>query len=164
MAAGSTYTPIATTTLGSATNSVTFTSISGSYTDLVLVIGVAHTSSFDDARLYFNGDSGTNYSATFLIGNGSAASSTRVSNTANNGIFLFGTEISTNIAHIMNYSNSTTYKTALVRANSPSNSVRANVMLWRNTSAINSIEILGGQNFTSGSTFTLYGIAAAYQR
>ena len=39
MAAGSTYTPIATTTLGSAQADVTFSSISGSYTDLVLIIG-----------------------------------------------------------------------------------------------------------------------------
>jgi hypothetical protein len=33
-----TYEPIATTTLGSAAASVTFSSISGSYTDLVLVV------------------------------------------------------------------------------------------------------------------------------
>jgi hypothetical protein len=33
----STYEPIATTTLGTATASVTFSSISGAYTDLVLV-------------------------------------------------------------------------------------------------------------------------------
>ena len=36
MAAGRTYEPIATTTLGSNATSVTFSNISGSYTDLVL--------------------------------------------------------------------------------------------------------------------------------
>jgi hypothetical protein len=39
-----TYEPIATTTLGSATSTVTFSSISGSYTDLVAVFEVTLTS------------------------------------------------------------------------------------------------------------------------
>ena len=38
MAAGSTYTPLATNTLSSSSASITFSSISGSYTDLVLVM------------------------------------------------------------------------------------------------------------------------------
>ena len=37
MAAGNTYVALATQTLGSATATVTFSSISGAYTDLVLV-------------------------------------------------------------------------------------------------------------------------------
>ena len=37
MAAGATYEPIATNTLGSAAASVTFSGISGSYTDLILI-------------------------------------------------------------------------------------------------------------------------------
>jgi hypothetical protein len=45
MAAGNTYTPLATQTLGSAAASVTFSSISGAYTDLVLVLNIKSTSS-----------------------------------------------------------------------------------------------------------------------
>ena len=37
MAAGATYEPISTTTLGSNTNTVSFTSISSAYTDLIFV-------------------------------------------------------------------------------------------------------------------------------
>ena len=157
----STYTPISTTTLVSAQTSVTFSPISQAYTDLVLVLNGALASSFDDARIQYNGDTGTNYSATNLTGNGSSVNSTRYTNTANNGTFILGTENSTNIINIFNYSNTTTYKTSLTRANSPSNQVRANAVLWRNTAAITSITITCGQNFITGTTFTLYGIKAA---
>ena len=42
-----TYTPIATTTLGSAGTSVDFNSISGTYTDLVLVIQLRQRGKYD---------------------------------------------------------------------------------------------------------------------
>jgi hypothetical protein len=66
----------------------------------------------------------------------------------------------------MNYSNSTTYKTVLGRSNRASSDTAADVGLWRSTSAITRIDLaMGGSfptnNFASGSTFTLYGIAAA---
>jgi len=72
-----TYEPIATTTLGSATASVTFSSL-GSYTDIVLVCSVQSASS-GDARINirFNGDTASNYSGTFMYGDGSAAGSGR---------------------------------------------------------------------------------------
>jgi hypothetical protein len=62
----------------------------------------------------------------------------------------------------MNYSNATTYKTALART-SEDGVAAAYVGLWRSTSAITSITIDKGSsdNFASGSTFTLYGIKAA---
>ena len=76
MAAGNTYTPIATNTLSSATASVTFSSISGVYTDLVLVITpTIPTGAYDILMRVGNGtvDSGTNYSVTRVSGTGSAA-------------------------------------------------------------------------------------------
>ncbi len=44
-----------------------------------------------------------------------------------------------------------------------SGQVEANVSLWRNTAAITTIQVRnnGSYNFTSDSTFTLYGIKAA---
>ena len=58
----STYTPIATQTLGSAAASVTFSSIPQGYTDLVLVDNVKSASGAGDSELdvRFNGDSGSN--------------------------------------------------------------------------------------------------------
>jgi len=170
MAAGATYEPIATTTLGSAQASVTFSSL-GSYTDLVLIVQAKSSNSTDDPQLYFNSDTGSNYSLTFLQGNGSSASSSRYSNTS--GGFYCGRPgytsagFTTTIFNIMNYSNSTTYKTVLLRSNANDNTVNYNaaeaaVALWRSTAAITSFTIDGGTgNIASGSTFTLYGITAA---
>lgn len=168
MAAGSTYTPIATTTLGSAQTTITFNSFSG-YTDLVLVCNWAQ-SAVGSCWIRFNSDSGTNYSFTELRGNGSAASSTRLSSTAQSywayNVFPDTSYTANAIISIQNYSNATTYKTFLSRANANSGSfagTSAIVGLWRSTSAITSIEldIDGSATYNTGSTFTLYGIAAA---
>jgi hypothetical protein len=164
MAAGATYTPIASQTLGSAAASVTFSSIPQGYTDLVLVDNAKSASGGGDSELdvRFNGDSGSNYSTTFLYGNGSSASSGRASNQSYIYISRTDETAGLGISHFQNYSNSTTYKTVLSRGNS-TNYVFAWVGLWRSTSAITSMTFTrnGGLNFTSGSTFTLYGIAAA---
>jgi len=167
MAAGSTYTPIATTTLGSSQSSVTFSSISG-YTDLRLVINTG-TSIAAYPFIQFNGDTGTNYSLTELLGNGSSASSSRGTNMTHIQTYNVNTNTSIDTMmswDIMNYSNSTTYKTVLSRANAAGNGTNAIVGLWRNTAAITSIYIgcinSGvARTFNTGSTFTLYGIAAA---
>jgi len=168
MAAGSTYTPIATTTLGSAASTVSLTSISGSYTDLVLVVSARMTGGggASAVQLQFNGDTGSNYSITTLNGDGSSATSSRASSQTSLSMGL-ATDASgqqaTSIFQIQNYSNATTYKTVLSRANIAGDRVRAQVGLWRNTQAIDSILILnnGGTTFVAGSTFTLYGIQAA---
>jgi hypothetical protein len=166
MAAGSTYTPIATTTLGSDTASYTFSSISGSYTDLVLISNVKVSSAGEAVQIRFNSDTGNNYSYTQLSGNGTAASSSRASSTSVIYISNDGsaTNYGTAITHIMNYSNTTTYKTTLGRFAEASATSWADVGLWRSTAAITSLTInVSGtsKNLSSGSTFTLYGIAAA---
>ena len=63
----------------------------------------------------------------------------------------------------MNYANTTTYKSIIGRANRADSGVDAAVALWRSTAAITRIDIKlkNGGSFTAGSTFTLYGIAAA---
>ena len=162
MPAGSTYTPIATTTLGSAQSSYTFTSISGSYTDLVLVYN-GSSASAGNLALQFNGDTGTNYSVTILFGDGSTAGSARVSNDTSANLAGSNTSNNTATISIMNYSNSTTYKTALGRGMRTGDQVVAKVALWRNTAAITSVKVImdNAANFQTGSTFTLYGIQAA---
>ena len=62
MAAGSTYTPIATQTLSSSVSNITFSSISGIYTDLILIVNIAETPSIGSFVFRVNGDSGNNYS------------------------------------------------------------------------------------------------------
>jgi hypothetical protein len=164
-----TYDSLATTTLSSAQSSVTFSSISGSYTDLVLIINAKGTG-FSGSGTYpyvrYNSDSGTNYSRTYLAGNGSSASSSRGSSEnlqyLVGGTYVDGSFTYNSITQFMNYSNSTTYKTMLSRANNASVQVDALVGLWRSTSAITSIVIYSSSgNFDIGSTFTLYGIKSA---
>ena len=163
MAAGPTYTPIATTTLGSAASSVTFSSISGTYTDLILIAMATNPTGDSDLCIRFNSDTATNYSSTFIYGTGSSAASVR--NSSVSRMRIGRTDAGSaypNIIQIQNYSNSTTYKTAISRSQN-SSLVLANVGLWRSTAAITSITIIdeNSYNFSIGSTFTLYGIAAA---
>ena len=107
----STYTPIATQTLGSAAASVTFSSIPQGYTDLVVVIGSATFSANSSLYFQYNGDTGANYSSTRLTGNGSSASSSRT--TSANGAQIGGGDglsssvMKTCIIQLQNYSNST---------------------------------------------------------
>jgi hypothetical protein len=62
----------------------------------------------------------------------------------------------------MNYSNATTYKTIINRGNTASSTVITRSGMWRSTSAITSITVNNdASNYLAGSTFTLYGIAAA---
>ena len=162
----STYTPIATTTLGSAQATVDFNSISGSYTDLVLVMNVKGSTT-NYCQLRFNSDTGSNYSRTVLAGTGTSAVSLRSTSSARIDIDSYASNSSTDfnkniIVQIQNYSNATTYKTLLSRANNASDGVDAIVGLWRSTSAITSINLaLNTGTYAIGSTFTLYGIKAA---
>jgi hypothetical protein len=163
-----TYEPIATTTLGSATSTITFSSIPATYTDLRLVI----TSTVSDAAGYiglrFNSDSGTNYSYTQLKGDGSSAATN--STTFSDTLYLGSSgSPSTTIPYlqtvdVFSYSGST-YKTALVTTSQDRNGsgeVIRQSGLWRSTSAINAILIrVYTGNLNAGTTATLYGIKAA---
>jgi hypothetical protein len=157
----STYQPIATTTLGSAQSSVNFSSFSG-YTDLVLVVN-STGSGTSYARIRFNSDTdNSKYSTTILDGDGSSATSLRYSNNVYSIMYgTINTTVGTQIVHIMNYANTSTYKTVLARDNSTLRT-RANVGLYQSTSAITTIELTApdAPNFAAGSTFTLYGIKA----
>jgi len=160
-----TYEKIATTTLGSDSATVTFSSISSAYTDLVIVCNFGNTASDVVSFIRFNGDTGSNYSNTKVYGNGSSAGSQRDSNITYAKItdnITANTLIMNTIINIQNYSNATTFKTALVRYNNASGIVEAIVNLWRNTAAINQIQFgNSSSNYLTGSTFTLYGILKA---
>ena len=156
-----TYDCIATTTLGSAAASVTFSSISGSYTDLVIVMSYSRSVS-GNGLLRFNSDTGSNYSNTYLLGDGSSASSGRGSNQTNGIISYDSANLQeTCLINIMNYANTTTNKTFITRGNDTGLGVISYVNLWRSTSAITSIELRPNSgNWNSGSMFSLFGIKA----
>jgi hypothetical protein len=158
-----TYTPIATQTLGSSASSVTFSSIPATYTDLIIVASPVHNSTIDNIQVQFNLDTTSNYSRTRLIGNGTTASSDRNSSQTSLFAGLDDTGRSTTIIQVMNYANTTTFKTVLTRSNL-TGYTSAEVGLWRKTpEAINQIKLFhdSGNTFQTGSTFSLYGILAA---
>lgn len=169
-----TYEPINTTTISSSVTNITFSSIPGTYTDLVLVASVfgSRAANADSLAIRFNNDSGSSYSYTYIIGESSAgAASARASNQTNIWVGNFTSNSVAQpgviIVQVQNYSNTTTNKTILSRQNAIAggtyNITGANVGLWRSTAAINSVTVRSetGSNFSSGSTFTLYGIKAA---
>jgi len=166
MAAGATYEPIATHTIPTATSSYTFSSITATYTDLVLVVNAATCSNDIDMYIQVNSDTGSNYSWTRVVGTGAATASSRASSSTLGYRVgnMSGSNVGQNnaIVQFQNYSNTTTYKTIIARGNNAANLVEAFSGLWRNANAISSIKInTQSGNFSVGSTFTLYGIKAA---
>ena len=168
----STYEKIQSTTLGSSTQFITFSSIAGTYTDLVLVFQATAASAnmnFDIRIGNGTVDSGSNYSMTYLLGGSGGAQSNRTSNqdrlrVGNSAFIQSSGGVFTAISHFMNYSNTTTYKTIISRDGNVNQSVvESSVGLWRSTSAINIMTMgdFGGATMAAGTTATLYGIKAA---
>lgn len=165
MAAGATYEPLATTTLGSANSTITFSSIPSTYTDLRLVVTGNRVSGTAASTVQFNSDTATNYSSTYIEGNGSTATSGRT--TSGTYIFNLGLLTSSNpclaVIDIFSYAGST-YKSALMSSSADQNGsgyVDRLVGLWRSTSAITTITLSQTNNFSIGTTATLYGITKA---
>ena len=171
MAAGNTYEAIATQTLGSAQASVTFSSIPSTYTDLILVVSGSSTAGTNGRMRVGNGsvDTGTNYSFTSLDGNGTSALSYRFTNETSYAMQWYSQfstapgNVTTEITHIMDYSNTTTYKPIIVRSGLVATGTSAGVGLWRSTAAINTLTYFcaNATTFAAGFTASLYGIKAA---
>jgi hypothetical protein len=171
MAVQFTYVPIATQTLGSATASITLSSIPSTYQDLVLISNFALSGTGDATRIQVgNGsiDTSTNYSSTWLYGTGSTAGSGRESSATSTRFAGAAvgpsTDFSTGIISFQNYANTSIYKTWIDRYSGVTSSeVMTTVGLWRSTSAINTVKLfnISSSNFLVGSTFTLYGIQSA---
>jgi hypothetical protein len=167
MPAGITYSTVATTTLGSAASSYTFSSIPTTYTDLILIAALAPGATNYDFQVG-NGsvDTGANYSSTRVFGNGSSAGSDAQSNNTTGvtgNISNSSTIPISTILHFQNYSNTSTNKTVLSRYDVTDSYAFAIVGLWRSTAAINTIRIhsTSAQNIPAGTMLTLYGIASA---
>ena len=161
-----TYEPIATTTLGTAAASITFSSIPATYTDLRVVL-VGTVTSIVDLIMQYNSDTATNYSYTRLFGNGSSAQSDNA--TSNGNIRLSVGNPSTTIpfmitSDLFSYAGST-FKTCLNSTSQDTNGGGATgriVGLYRSTSAVTAISLTAsGSTWKVGTTATLYGILKA---
>jgi hypothetical protein len=164
-----TYEPIANFTVVTPANSVTFSSIPQTFTDLRVVCKVKEASSYADARIRFNGDSGSNYNGRRFFVSGSTPGAGAFTNA--NGVWI-GQNSNNNVdwsqmtTDIASYSSTTVWKTTL----SETGTGRINNQtpqyfnfVWQRTDAITSLSILipdGTTNWAAGSKFAIYGIKA----
>jgi hypothetical protein len=168
--------PIYTQTISSGVNSLAFTNIPQTYTDLLLLVSARATGSTANQGHYiqFNGIGATAYAGTSLRGLGSSSFDTY--RTSGNNAFLqieIPNDLNTSNAfsnesiYIPNYT-SGFFKQVIIdnvkESNSASTAIelmlRANLLL--NTAPITSIAFgtnISAPNFATGSTFTLYGIS-----
>lgn len=165
-----TYESLASTVVsGTSTQTISFTSISNAYTDLVIVLNCLGINGTGAVRVQFNSDTGANYSTTVLY----ADASPSVQSTAtfsqsymqlNAGYNVSATIPSLFKIDIFNYAGSTN-KSIFSQAsiyNPGSGAATAVSGLWRNTSAISSVQLVtSGNYFVADTTATLYGIKKA---
>ena len=163
-----TYVAIATVTVGSGgAANIEFTSIPGTYTDLVLKLSGRHDTSSDQGIFIKFNSSTANRSHRYLAGDGSSASSSSgtdgyigsIQGTNATASTFNNTEI-----YIPNYagSNNKSFSVDNVTENNATTAYQNLVAgLWSNTAAITTITVTignGTQNFVQYSTATLYGI------
>jgi hypothetical protein len=165
-----TYEPIATTTLGSAAASITFSSIAASYTDLRVIIPFFKetATSQTSVRVQFNSDTASNYGFMYISGDGSSV--TTGNNNSDNYIYAnFLTDATSTYPclttiDLFSYAGST-FKSVLCTGSADKNgsgSLERTAGMWRSTSAITSIALFSQiGNFAAGTTATLYGILKA---
>ena len=178
---GAAFESIATVTLGSDTNSVTFNSIVGTYQHLQVRILARDTATGVGYHLKwrFNSDSGTNYPSHALQGDGASATAAGYTGLSyGTAVNLFTTASHTNnnfsaiIMDILDYSSSSKNKTVRVFGGYDNNGAASggggdgviglDSSVWLSTSAITSLVFTSdGVNYKSGSTFALYGIKGA---
>ena len=167
----STYTLISSNVLASVTNSITFSSIPQTYTDLVILASVRterNVNANGYITVYFN-NSLSNFSRTALRNNSGTVSSYRTTGLALPVNSIEGSNTANTFTpleiYIPNYTNSSNKPLlALSRKENNSTSVLqdTDAVLWSGTAAITSIKLDtydgSGENISTYSSFYLYGI------
>ena len=168
------YDSIATTTVGSGgTASVTFSSISQTYTHLQirwLMRSNRASGTNDGLQVRFNSDTGSNYSNHLLYGDGSGAYAAAGANTTsmplgygssnNTTANIFGA----GVIDILDYTNTSKYTTARGLTGLDTNGSDGTIGLasgsWRNLNAVTSITIFPGTGtlFNEYTQIALYGV------
>lgn len=147
--------------------SVAFTSIPGTYTDLLLVSSLRSTSASNDLEmtLAFNGST-SNFTSKYLFGNAPATTAASGSNAFYhgdvNGAGSTASVFTSTSLYIPNYAGSTnkSYSVDNTMENNSAVSYPFFVAgLWSVTSAITSITITNASNFAQYSSASLYGIS-----
>lgn len=167
-----TFTLLASSTVGSGgTNFIDFTSISSSYTDLLLKLScrVSETGAVQDVGIRFNSDTGSNYAYRELVGTGASVSSGSGSGTNHNTIGNPSDSTASTFSnveiYIPNYAGSSQKASsidAVVENNTATTAVqmRLHAWKWSGTAAISTIRVYdpAGGNLLEYSSAYLYGI------
>ena len=168
-----TFELIASSTLASASSTIDFTSIPGTYTDLCLKASLrsSDAAAFVNYTLKFNGSGGTAYSVKVLYGSGSAATSASSSGAAagdygfQDGAGATASTFANVEIYIPNYagSNYKYWSTDQVQENNATAAYAGLLAgLWSNTAAINQVTLTSSAgNFVTNSTAYLYGVKNA---
>ena len=165
MAAGVTYDAIKTYTFATNGTTLSWTSIPNTYTDLVLIAYVKNTAGNNyEAFITYNGDSGANYSQSFVLNYNAALQAGQNLNINQIRPIKSGAaQWSSNQINIMDYAATNKYKTSIGRTGDGTFATWLGNGMWMSTSAINRIDITAesGSSFVAGTKFDLYGIASA---
>jgi hypothetical protein len=166
----SAITALANLTLGSSATTVTFSSISGLYKDLKLVVSANTASGSAQILVRLNSDATTgNYLWTYMYGSGSVVYSDAGNPNPTAGGSLYVTQINTATTgnsivtmDLFDYSATNKHKVALSRGNLASAGTDASSTRWASNSAVTTVMVYlyGGASFAAGSTFALYGVSA----
>jgi len=171
LAAGGDFESIATVTVGSGgASSIEFTSIPGTYQHLQVraLLKNSGGTTWYNADVNFNSDTGSNYSRHALYGSGSSAAAlgqanqtkARVMDAVSGAKTYFGASV----LDILDYADTTKYKTIRCLSGDDQNGsgyINLESSLWMSASAITSIKITSGfTSFVEHSTAALYGIKA----
>jgi hypothetical protein len=172
---GASYESIATVNGTGSSSTIVFNSIPGTYTHLQLR-GISRsttaTTTLFDLEIRLNADGGNNYSRHMLYGTGAAVAATgaasqntvEVSRQSVPGNSVTSGIMGVTIVDIHDYASTTKNKTVRSIGGSDTNgggSISLASGVWMNTNAVTSITIYGtgsAANFTSTTTFSLYGI------
>ena len=158
---------IASQTLTTTAASMEFTNIPQTFTDLYVVFSlrVSTANISQDTFLIFNNIGDAGYTARFLYGNGSSATSFTKNTTESvtiNGNNSTANTFGSGSLYITNYAGATAKSFSIdniTENNASSADARIVAGLWSNTSAINRIAFFpGGSNIIAGSRISLYGI------
>jgi hypothetical protein len=165
-----TYTLISSNTLSSSAASVTFSSIPSTYTDLVLRGSIRDTTAGTVRDLFIraNNDSSTLYSFRDIEASGSAVASSAntlrsyfQSVNGSNGSGSTSNTFTSFELYIPSYTASQNKPASLISAmenNATAAYITVSAQLYRSTTAISRLDILGDSTIASGSSFYLYGI------
>jgi len=157
-----TYDPLATITLATTQATITFSSISQSYRDLVLVMSPIATVA-NDVRIRFNSDTTSVVNTVYMYGNGtSATGGLDTTSTYFLGPDTVGTTAGQMaILNFMDYSATDKNKSVLMRYDKASMGTRFVTGRWASNSAITQLVIYtSSSTFAAGTTMTLYGVAS----